>query len=112
MLPLKKTELQTLPSEKMERDFIRSKSRWIDSDEKPYSFFLTLEKRKCTEKTINQIQSLDDNDNRAILSNAFEFFRRINSKDDTIKKANLSEVFQNVDLPHLSPDRVRTRPLI
>ena len=32
------------------------------------------------------------------------FFRRLYSKDDNIKRANLSEIFHNVDLPHLNVD--------
>ena len=39
VLTLKKTELQNLRAEKMEGAFIRSKSLWIDSAEKPSAFF-------------------------------------------------------------------------
>lgn len=63
-----------------------------------------MQKRKCTEKTTNQIKSFDGhiaNDNTT-LSNAFEFFQRLYCKEDNVRKASLSEVFQNVDLSHLN----------
>ena len=50
-----KNKLQEIRKEHIKGLFVRSKVKWIENEEKPSKYFLSLEKRNYINKTVNKL---------------------------------------------------------
>ena len=81
----KNLELQNIRAHKLSRSLIRSRVKWIEYGEKPYSYFCHLESKSYTSKIIPRI--IDENDEeiadqKEIISEVERFYRCLYSKND------------------------------
>ena len=64
---------------------LRSRVKWLDTGEKPSSFFLSLEKRNVVNKTINRVIGADGSSkctNKGIQEECFHFYEKLYSDKD------------------------------
>ena len=74
----------------MDGGMLRSRVKWLETGEKPSSFFLSLEKRNSVNKTINRVVGADGSEKcniNSIKDECFSFYEKLYDK----KKINLSD---------------------
>ena len=107
-LKIKKKELESVIECKTKGAIIRSKTRWYNEGEKNSKYFLNLENRHCTRKTIVQIKG----NNGSYLTKASDILEGCNSfygsvytsRNSTTVNKELENLFLDQDLPKLNDD--------
>lgn len=108
-----KQALETLRSEKIKGNILRSKAQWIESGEKPTQFFLNLENKNYTNKTIPKIVLENGEEivsQEKILQTQKDFYAKLYSKNDN--EENDNDTPTNLqDLPHPKLDKKTSESL-
>jgi hypothetical protein len=92
LIEKKKSDLKNLRQEKLQGCYIRSKIQWAEEGEKPSIFFIYLETKKFTHKTIPKLVNESGNvitDQNQILQEAKTYYENLYSKRDTVSNINL-----------------------
>ena len=92
LIEKKKSDLKILRQEKLWGCYIRSKMQWAEEGEKPSFFFINLEAKHFTNKTIPKLVNESGNvitDQNQILQEAKIYYENLYSKRDTVSNINL-----------------------
>ena len=92
LLEQKKINVVNIRRQKIEGVMLRSKCRYQDLGEKPTEYFLNLESRNYTSKTINKLIDEDDKEYREsndILNLQKEFYKKLYSKNEEINEGDI-----------------------
>ena len=86
---------------------IRSKTKWVEEDEKSTKYFLNLEKCNSYRKAVTVLT--DDNgtciiDQDRILEEEINYFSSLYKSQNNPSRADLDEFFNDVDIPKLNDD--------
>ena len=106
-LKKKKPDLKNLRQEKLRRCYIRSKMQWAEEGEKSSIFFINLETKMFTNKTIPKLVNESGNvitDQNKILQEAKTYYENLYSKRDTVSNINLKNEIPYTDVPTLSDE--------
>ena len=79
-------ELEAIREEKIKGAQVRARSLKLNEGEKPSSYFLSLEKANCINKTMLEIHDLKENlikDREGILKAQKDFYQKLYSKGNT-----------------------------
>lgn len=102
-----KRELKELEDARANKLIFRSRARWTQLGEKPTSYFLNLQKRKFTERTLSSV-ALEDgstsSDPKTILIKCREFYEKLYDENPSNLSpiAEVLEQIQDTDHPTLS----------
>ena len=107
----KKTELKILRQNKVQGEYIRSRTQWIEEGEKPTNFFCNLENRNFVNKTIPKLIAGDGTiieSQKEILNEAKCFYEKLYKKKDCIRNVNLSRELPFQGIPKLTEDQKKS----
>jgi hypothetical protein len=106
-LKKKKPDLKNLRQEKLRGCYIRSKMQWAEEGEKSSIFFINLETKMFTNKTIPKLVNESGNvitDQNQIFQEAKIYYENLYSKRDTVSNINLKNEIPYTDIPTLSDE--------
>lgn len=92
ILEQKKTNLVNIRRQKIEGVMLRSKCRYQDLGEKPTKYFLNLENRNYTNKTISKLIDEDGKEyteTKDILNLQKDFYKKLYSKNEDLNEENI-----------------------
>ena len=104
----KKSDLQSLRKERLQGAIIRSKSKIIETVEKPTSLFLSLEKKNSVAKHIRQLYNEDERivcKHESILERVSSFYENLFKEDKDLKKIDLENFFEDDVISRLENDQ-------
>ena len=94
-----KLQLENLRKEKLIGSMIRSRAKWVDEGEKPSKYFLNLESRNYTNKTIQRVDLGNGNiivEQGQILKEIQQFYENLYaSHEENIEDKLLTDVLKN-----------------
>jgi hypothetical protein len=96
-----------LRQEKLQGCYIRSKIQWAEEGEKPSIFFIYLETKHFTHKTIPKLVNASGNvvtDQNQIFQEAKIYYENLYSKRDTVSNINLKNEIPYTAIPTLSDE--------
>lgn len=102
-------ELKEMENARANKLISRSRVRWTHLGEKPSSYFLNLQKRKCAERTLSSValpDGTDSSDPKTILLKCREFFEKLYDEDAS-SLSPIDEILENlehIEHPTLSPE--------
>ena len=88
----KRAELESIKSNKLKGQLVRSRLQWLEDGEKPSKYFLNLEKKNFIEKTIRKVrlnngEVITDQEN--ILSQVQQYYSNLfENRDDALQSIN------------------------
>ena len=94
----KKKELEKIRDHKLMGNIIRSRAKWMDEGEKPTKYFLNLENRHYTNKTIPKLikeESIEITDQKNILLEIEKFYSTLYKANEETFDLNLNELTQS-----------------
>ena len=101
----KKEEIKKIRQNKLKGSIIRSKAKWLEEGEKPTNYFLNLENRNFTSKTIPKVEKENGDvvsKQEEILKEAKLFYEKIYTIDKDIEEKRIEDFLKNVDVPKLN----------
>jgi hypothetical protein len=107
LIEKKKSDLKNLRQEKLQGCYIRSKIQWAEEGEKPSIFFIYLETKHFTHKTIPKLVNASGNvvtDQNQIFQEAKIYYENLYSKRDTVSNINLKNEIPYTAIPTLSDE--------
>lgn len=110
-----KAELDEFKNKAAVRAMLRTKGVWREQGERPTKYFLSLEKKKSAERTINMIENEAGNyivGDRNILNFCKNYFEKVHSSKN-MSVENIASFTDGMDIPALSDhDRNKCEGLI
>ena len=106
-LDLLKEELENILQIKADGAAIRARAEWVEDGEKNTAYFLNLEKHKCENKTISQLQTANGKileDPKDILQEQYDFYSNLYKikKENAEVKTKAENIFLKNEIPQLT----------
>lgn len=101
-LKKKQADLEEIRKKEVEGIMLRSKARWYESGEKNSKYFLNLEKRNYTNKTIKELTKEDGTrvtDPKEILNQQKDFYEKLYQSNNTYNFQTLNHFFNKIKKP-------------
>ena len=110
-----KAELDEFKNKAAVRAMLRTKGVWLEQGERPTKYFLSLEKKRNAERTINMLENEQGNyivGDRNILKFCKDYFEKVHSSKN-ISEESILAFTEGIDIPVLSDhDRDQCEGLI
>ena len=103
-----KLEYEVLYTHFMKGLQIRSKEKWIEEGEKCTKYFLNLEKKNASRKSINKLQCKNGEvtvDQSVILNEEVAYFSELYTSKVEVSEIELDRFFQDTNFPSLNNDQ-------
>ena len=105
-----KMELDNIIENEIKGSILRSLCKDYEEGEKCSKYFFSLEKFRFKQKTLSRIQLSDSTfscDEKVILNECREFYKKLYSHNVNVKFDSYPHFFQNVNTPKLTEDQKR-----
>ena len=102
-----KKELQELYERKGKATMFRSKCRWLESGERPTTYFFNVEKRNYNKKIITELELEDGQvivDEKQILSAIESYYKELYTSKSLATQLEFDQFTHNLEIPKLSDD--------